>query len=34
MAAVLTAGAVYLAFACLFVIVRDDLAKRRASAKR
>jgi hypothetical protein len=34
MAPVLTVGAVFLAFACFFVIVRDDLAKRRAGAKR
>ena len=34
MTAVLTVGAVFLAFACLFVIVVNDLAKRRASAKR
>ena len=34
MAAVLTAVAVFLSFACLFVIVRDDLAKLRRAATR
>jgi hypothetical protein len=34
MTATLTAAAVFLAFACLFVIVAGDLAKRRAGAKR
>ena len=33
MAAVLTVSAVFLAFACFFVIVGDDLVKRRERGK-